>query len=184
MDSKDLLNELIGNIFIPDKDLPTKLPDTPGAYLICAKGIDILPPKMQELEYSYVRDLPVIYVGIAGRPTSKVKSLRKRDYKNHFNGKARTSTLRKSLGVLFGFEKEYIGLVNNLKYKFISAHEEKLSTWMKDNLVMHFVTIDNPIEFELYLIKTYEPPLNLKDNNSEKNREFRKELSHLRTFHV
>ena len=51
---------------------------------------------------------------------------------------------------------------------------------MKSNLVMHFVTIDNPMEFEIYMIKTYEPPLNLKDNNSEKNRDFRKELSNLR----
>ncbi len=46
---------------------------------------------------------------------------------------------------------------------------------------MHFVTIDNPMEFEIYLINTYEPLLNLKDNNSEKNRTFRRELSQLRT---
>lgn len=180
MEYEDLLNELLGNIFIPEVDLPTKLPDTSGAYLICAKDIDILPVKMKELEYTYINDLPVIYVGIAGRPTSKVKSLRKRDYRNHFNGRARTSTLRKSLGVLFGFEKEYEREIKNSKYKFISEHEEKLSNWMKSNLVMHFVTIANPMEFEIYMIKTYEPPLNLKDNNSEKNREFRKELSYLR----
>lgn len=72
-------------------------------------------------------------MGIAGRPTSRLKSLRKRYYRNHFNGKARTSTLRKSLGVLFNFEKEYESETNNLKYKFISEHEEKLSKWMKDN---------------------------------------------------
>lgn len=136
---------------------------------------------MKDLEYSFINGLPVIYAGIAGRPTSKVKSIRKRDYKNHFTGKARTSTLRKSLGVLFSFEKEYESKTNNLKYKFIDEHEKRLSKWMKDNLIMYFVTIDNPMEFEIYLIKTYEPPLNFKDNSSEKNKASREELSYLRT---
>lgn len=178
---KEFLNKLLENTFNPTIDMLTKLPDTAGAYLICVKSIDVLPARMKELEYSYVNGLPVIYVGIAGRPTSSIKSIRKRDYRNHFNGKARSSTLRKSLGVLFGFQKEYESKGNNLKYKFIAEHEEKLSKWMKDNLIMHFVEIDNPMEFEIYLINIYTPPLNLKDNNSENNRAFRKELSQLRT---
>jgi hypothetical protein len=178
---KELLNKLLENTFIPTIDMPTKLPDEAGAYLLCAKNTDVLPARMKELKYSYVNGLPVIYVGISGRPTSRVKSIRKRDYRNHFNGKARSSTLRKSLGVLFGFEKEYESEINNLKYKFIDEHEEKLSKWMKDNLIMHFVTIENPMEFEIYLINTYEPALNLKDNKSEKHSEFREELSQLRT---
>ncbi|MBU3109807.1 GIY-YIG nuclease family protein [Clostridium gasigenes] len=158
-----------------------KLPDSAGAYLICAKGVNVLPERMKQLEYKFVNELPVIYVGIAGRPTSRVKSLRNRDFKNHFNGTARTSTLRKSIGILFGFEKEFENPNNNLKYKFTNRHEDQLSKWMKDNLVMNFVAIDNPMEFELYIIKTYEPPLNLKDNKSERNKVFRKELSILRT---
>lgn len=178
---KELLNKLLESTFIPTIDMPTKLPDAAGAYLICAKNTDALPARMKELEYSYVNGLAVIYVEIAGRPTSRVKSIRKRDYRNHFNGKARISILRKSLGVLFGFEKEYESEANNLKYKFIDEYVEKLSKWMKDNLIMHFVTIDNPMEFEIYLINTYEPTLNLKDNKSEKNRDFREELSQLRT---
>ncbi|KGM93987.1 hypothetical protein Z968_12290 [Clostridium novyi A str. 4552] len=178
---KELLNKLLANTFISTIDMPTKLPDAAGAYLICAKHTNVLPTKMKDLKYSHVNGLPVIYVGIAGRPTSRVKSIRKRDYRNHFNGKARSSTLRKSLGVLFGLEKEYESETSNLKYKFIDEHEEKLSKWMKDNLIMHFVTIDNPMEFEIYLVNTYEPPLNLKDNKSKKNRAFREELSQLRT---
>lgn len=182
MNYKYILNELLGNIFIPAIELKTKLPDSPGAYVICAKSTDILPASMRKLEYSYNNGLPVIYVGIAGRPTSRVKSLRKRDYETHFNGTARRSTLRKSLGVLFGFEKQYESEKSNSKYKFIPEHEMKLSKWMQDNLVIHFFTIDNPMELELYLIKYYEPPLNLKDNHSEKNKIFREELSHLRTL--
>ena len=39
--------------------------------------------------------------------TSRLKSLRKRDYENHFNGTARKFTLTKSLGVLFNLKKQY-----------------------------------------------------------------------------
>lgn len=182
MNFEYLLKQLKANIFLPKDDSPTKLPDEAGAYVICAKCIEDLPIKMKELEFLCINGLPVIYVGIAGRPTSKVKSLRKRDYKNHFNGKARTSTLRKSIGVLFDLEKRYLYKENKSKYSFIPEHEEKLSLWMKDNLVMHYISIENPMEFEKYLINFFEPPLNLKSNNSEHNKDFRKELYNFRNY--
>lgn len=175
----NLLSELHKNIFIPDTDVPEKLPDGPGAYLICVKNLDTLPEEMKCLDYNFADGLPVIYVGIAGRPTSTLKSLRRRDYRNHFNGTARSSTLRKSLGVLFGMKKEFTG-EKAYKYRFKAEDEEKLSAWMKNNLIMHFVSIDNPMKFEIYMIDQYEPPLNLKDNHSDKNKMFRKELSKLR----
>ncbi|MBV4420637.1 hypothetical protein KM800_15165, partial [Clostridium tyrobutyricum] len=159
-------------IFLSLMDVPEKLPDGPGAYLICVKNLDALPEKMNYLDYNFADGLPVIYVGIAGRPTSTLKSLRRRDYKNHFNGTARSSTLRKSLGVLFGMEKEFTGK-KAYKYRFKAENEEKLSAWMKNNLIMHFVSIDNPMKFEIYMIDQYEPPLNLKDNHSDKNKMFR-----------
>lgn len=53
MNSEDLLNELSENIFMKAMDSPTKLLDTSGAYLICAKGLDILPEKMKKLEFIY-----------------------------------------------------------------------------------------------------------------------------------
>ncbi|OCA97881.1 GIY-YIG nuclease family protein [Clostridium beijerinckii] len=178
---KVFLEELLKNKFLPEIDSANNLPDAPGAYLICAKSINDLPDKMKALDFKVVNELPVIYVGIAGRPTSKIKSLRTRDYKNHFYGTARRSTLRKSIGVLFGYEKEFENDKDNNKYKFIDEHEHQLTEWMKSNLIMHFVRIDNPMEFEIFLINTYEPPLNLKDNKSDANKNFRKELSELRT---
>lgn len=51
---KDLLNGLLENIFIPSTDLPTKLQDIAGAYLIYAKSIDILPKEMKKLWYLYI----------------------------------------------------------------------------------------------------------------------------------
>ncbi|MEA5009139.1 GIY-YIG nuclease family protein [Clostridium tyrobutyricum] len=71
-------------------------------------------------------------------------------------------------------------LEKGCKYRFKAEDEEKLSAWMKNNLIMHFVPIDNPMKFEIYMIDQYEPPLNLKDNHSDKNKMFRKELSKLR----
>jgi len=65
-------------------------------------------------------------------------------------------------------------------YMEVSSSADVLR-WMKNNLIMHFVKIDNPMEFEIFLINTYEPPLNLKDNKSNANETFRKELSKLRT---
>ena len=38
---EELLSKLIENTFIPVIDMPSKLPDTAGAYLICAKNIGI-----------------------------------------------------------------------------------------------------------------------------------------------
>jgi hypothetical protein len=177
---KPTLQKLLSNIFDPQRDDYRKLPDTAGAYLICSKNIDKLPNSMKNLEFKFVEGLPVLYVGIAGRPTSKVRSLRKRDYKTHFNGTARQSTLRKSLGVLFGFEKVYGKSKKRYRYKFVSEHEGKLSEWMHENLIMHFVEIENPMEFEKFMICTYEPPLNLQGNYSEMNIEFRKALKKLR----
>ena len=177
---EEKLEGLLNNRFDPKTDSPGKLPDTAGAYLISVKNIDALPDLMKELKFKTVEGLPVIYVGIAGRPTSKVKSLRKRDYRTHFNGTARRSTLRKSLGVLFDFEKEFENRESNSKYKFIRSQEEQLTEWMKENLVMNFMAIERPMEFERFMIMKYEPPLNLTDNHSETNREFRQELKRLR----
>lgn len=182
MHMEELLKELLNNSFDPTTDLPVKLPDAAGAYLISAKSIDVLPTSMKELKYKTVNGLPVIYVGIAGRPTSKVKSLRKRDYKTHFNGTARRSTLRKSLGVLFKFEKEFENQKSNSKYKFSGLQEAQLTKWMQENLTMNFVRISNPMEFEKFMIMAYEPPLNIQDNHSETNREFRRELKRLRVL--
>ncbi|MEA5009140.1 GIY-YIG nuclease family protein [Clostridium tyrobutyricum] len=109
MTMENLLSELHKNTFIPDADVPEKLPDGPGTYLICVKSPDVLPEKMKCLDYNFTDGLPVIYVGIAERPISTLKSLGRRDYRNHFNGTARSSTLRKSLGVLFEMEKEFTG---------------------------------------------------------------------------
>lgn len=140
---------------------------------------------MRGLKYNYLTDLPVIYVGIAGRPTSRVRSLRYRDYKIHFSGDARRSTLRKSLGVLFGFRKVFSEKsVRSTKYKFNPEDEGTLSEWMKTNLTLHFLQMEEPLIAEQFLINYFNPPLNLKDNHNKTNSDFRKKLSELRTVWI
>lgn len=178
-----LLLLLENNLFDPLFDSPSDLPDLPGIYLMTTRSIDCLPKKMRGLSYEYMSDNPVIYTGIAGRSTSKKKSIRERDYKSHFLGNARKSTLRKSLGVLFELKAmQYDGEIGSSKYKFIKSDENKLTEWMKGNLYLHFLAIENPASIEQYLISHFNPPLNIMGNINSINLDFRNELSQLRKF--
>ena len=176
-----LLNHLGKNRFSPLNDNPKNLPDGPGVYIICTPSLECLPIQMGPLKYNILNGHYVIYVGIAGRPTSKKKSIRTRDYKNHFDGHARGSTLRKSLGVLFDLRKrQTLNEEGSTKFRFVQQDEAKLSNWMKENLLLYFFEMENPIEVEQQLIDYFNPPLNIKDNANPVNIDFRKELSGLR----
>lgn len=164
-------------LFCPQHGEVDSIPDKPGVYLICARSIAVLLTAMQELQYKTYDGYPVIYVGMAGR------SLRNRDYKNHFTGTARQSTLRKSLGGLFGYTKQWAGTeAGTSKYRFLSGEEEQLSAWMKESLLLYYQVQakEKCEEQEKMLIERYEPPLNLKDNTSEHNQGFRVALKALR----
>ena len=83
-------------LFDPLRDTEMSLPDSPGNYIVVLRNSSILPeigakPVMKNLEIDG-RQFDVIYTGISS------KSLRKRDYGQHFTGNnAGRSTLRKSL---------------------------------------------------------------------------------------
>ena len=176
-----MVNEICWSKYDPSRDNPDQIPDERGVYIICTKCIGKLPTQMTELKYSFLEGFPVIYVGISGRKTSKTFGLRTRDYHIHFNGTARKSTLRKSLGVLFNYKKiQYINEVNTTKYRFIEEDETELTSWMKNNLLLFYFSAINPEALELELINYFAPPLNLKDNKRDENSEFRKKLSQLR----
>jgi hypothetical protein len=162
------------NRFDPLTGDPSILPNQSGIYVICSRNLDCLPKAMESVEMKYFDDMPIIYVGIS------TKSIRKRDYKNHFTGSARNSTLRKSLGVLLGLEKFYF---SDGKYKFVDSDEMKLSCWARTNLIMLYVENENPGIHEKELIKKYNPPLNLAINDNIINKDFREYLSVLRNNH-
>jgi hypothetical protein len=177
--SKGLISNLDSfkvNRFDPKKDSETMIANSSGNYILCLKKNSKLPTVSIKPILTNFEGLQVIYTGIAG------VSLRTRDFRQHFKGNnAGRSTLRKSLGVLFGYKQiprdsdPTTGMT-----KFDNADEIKLSEWMCDNLVMFFLpTLDfNSIEIEL--INHFNPPLNLKDISNNINFEFRRLLSSLR----
>jgi GIY-YIG catalytic domain len=167
----------IFTLFDPSKHTSNDIPDNPGNYIVCLKKGSKLPDIGVEYEMKMYRKLNVIYTGIAG------KSLRKRDYRQHFKGNnAGSSTLRKSLGSLFGYTKIARDKdPNSGKTKFKKNDEIKLSEWMQSNLVLFFKKNLKPDKLEGELIKKLNPPLNLSKNKNIVNREFRSKLSELRS---
>lgn len=115
---------------------------------------------------------PIIYIGI-----SQTQGLRRRIYNNHFNGTARNSTLRKSLGSLNGWRKYRI-YDNGGKYKFDEMHEQELTGCMYDNLIIfYWIDLSADIgDLETELINELNPPLNIVKNKSSINKRFRKKL--------
>lgn len=163
-------------LFDPTKNNAEQIPDNPGNYIVCLRKGSNLPDVGMKFETKPYQGLQVIYTGIAG------KSLRKRDYRQHFTrNNAGSSTLRKSIGSLFGYPKIARDKnADNGKTKFNLSDEMKLSQWMMINLLLYFRSNSDPEALENELISTLNPPLNLSKNKNFINLEFRKKLSELR----
>jgi len=164
-------------LFDPESHSFDRIPDNPGNYIVCLKKGSSLPDIGVNYVMKQYQGLNVIYTGIAG------KSLRKRDYRQHFKGNnAGNSSLRKSLGSMFGYSKIARDKdPNSGKTKFMEGDEIRLSEWMLSNLVLYFKSNSNPDNLEGKLIKELNPPLNLSKNNNSINQEFRSRLSELRS---
>lgn|SRR5690554_6051657 len=165
------------NRFDPKTDSETIIANSSGNYILCLKKNSNLPIVSIKPILTSFEELQVIYTGIAGG------SLRTRDFRQHFKGNnAGRSTLRKSLGVLFGYK-----LIprdsdpTTGKTKFNIEDEQKLSEWMVNNLIMYFLPTSDFANIEIELINHFNPPLNLKDNSNIINFDFRRLLSSLRS---
>ena len=155
------------------------LPNVAGNYVFLLRKGSRLPkvdiePKIPEVTIDG-NTYQAIYTGIAS------ENLRQRVYRTHFvSNNASRSTLRKSIGSLFGYDliprKE-----GDLKHKkFKPANEEKLTEWMMSNMLLAFVENADPEPLEEKLIAELNPPLNLDKNTNMVNKEFRALLSKLR----
>lgn len=169
-------------LFDPQEMDPFILPDEPGNYIILLRSTSSLPintaelPIMTLFEYKK-KEYEVVYVGKSS------KSLRSRDYYQHFNGTAGNSTVRKSIGCLLGFQliPRDINSPQNKKTKFNENDERTLTEWMAANLLLLYYANDDYANMEQEMIRMYNPPLNLQGNFNKINMEFRKELSALRS---
>src|SRR5690554_3035638 len=165
------------NRFDPQTDSETIIANSSGNYILCLKKNSNLPTVSIKPVLTSFDGLQVIYTGIAGG------SLRTRDFRQHFKGNnAGRSTLRKSLGALFGYNQiPRDSDPTTGKTKFNIKDEIKLSEWMCNNLIMYFLPTSDFNKIEIKLINHFNPPLNLKDNSNIINFDFRRLLSSLRS---
>lgn len=170
-------------IFDPMTMDSNMLPNVAGNYVFLLRKGSQLPqvdinPQIPEVTLDG-NTYQAIYTGIAS------KNLRQRDYRTHFVGNdASRSTLRKSIGSLFGYDLIPRKEGDSKHKKFKPADEEKLTEWMKNNLLLAFVENADPESMEDKLIAELNPPLNLDKNDNTVNAEFRALLSKLRRRHV
>lgn len=163
--------------FDPLKDDVNTVLDLSGNYIFVLREKCKLPDVGIPVTYTKFRGYDVIYVGLAG------KSLRDRDIKKHFKGNAGGSTLRKSLGCLFGYNliPRDSNYSNNGKTKFDATDERELSDWIKANLLFFYYANKDYDVVESLLIRELNPPLNLDKNSNIINSEFREYLTKLRS---
>lgn len=162
--------------FDPLSSSPSILPDSPGIYLLCLRNGSKFPEVEEKPFIPKVNNFDLLYIGISNL------SIRSRDYRQHFSGNAGGSTLRKSLGCLFGYKQiPRDKNEDSNKTKFSYEDESNLSVWMKNNLLLFYTALDNPDAIETELIRQYDPPLNLSKASSIQNQPFRSYLSKLRS---
>ena len=166
-------------LFDPVTGRPKEIPIGAGNYFVVLKEGCSLPDVGIPVKMAKFRGMDIIYTGIAGASSG----LRRRITWAHLGNNAGRSTLRRSLGVLMGFTQipRDIETPNNRHVRFCPEEEERLSLWMKDNLLFFFHPDDDCEMTEDEMVAVLNPPLNLSKNANPINREFRKMLSGLRS---
>ena len=168
------LNDFIP--FNPLTDSGSKIPEAPGNYIVTIRDINALPTLGHKIVTQQFRGQEIIYTGISK------KNLYRRIWKNHIGSHAGSSTLRLTLGCLFGYTiiPRDKTAPNNGHVRFNTDDERELRAWMKKNLVFHFLPNDAPKELESELIEQFNPPLNLDECTNPVNQEIRSRLTYLR----
>lgn len=170
------LYEMNFTLFDPKTSNLSTIPSMSGNYIWVFR-IDCKLPnigiKYQTKTICFNKQLyEVAYTGVGSDLHNRIK--------NHLGNNAGRSTLRKSIGSLLKLPKIDRDKTKNGKTKFTPDGENTVTQWIKDNMMVLYVPNNDYEEDELKLINQYNPPLNLKDNYNEINREFREELEKLR----
>lgn len=164
----------------PDRGVPL---EKPGNYIFLLRPDVMLPTNMiaEQPEFTTLTyegtEYRVLYTGVTK------DSLCKRVFKIHLTGNnAGKSTLRKSLGCLWGYtfvarDKK----PDSKKTKFVDKDEMSITAWMRKNLLVLFVPNSNFEADEQELIDTFNPPLNLDKNHNIVNLNYRQKLKVLRS---
>ena len=169
-----------------DKGLP---PEKPGNYIFLLRPGVKLPedvikeqPMFTTLEFEGI-EYEVLYTGVTSR------TLYERVFKTHlFGNNAGRSTLRKSMGCLWGYPFIYRDKNPNPnrtpKTKYRDADEQAITHWMKKNLLVLVAPNANYEDDETEMIETFNPPLNLDKNHNMINLSYRMKIKELRNRKV
>lgn len=154
--------------------------EEPGNYIFLIRPDVQLPTNMiaEQPEFTTLiydnTEYRVLYVGVTKN------TLYERVFKTHlFGNNAGKSTLRKSLGCLWGYKFIHRDKkIGSTKTKYKERDEETITEWMQKNLLVLFVA--NTKDEEQELIDKFNPPLNLSKNHHRINTGYRQQLSELR----
>lgn len=165
-----------------DRGLP---PEKPGNYIFLLRPGMKLPevviqeqPTFTTLEFEGTK-FEVLYTGVTSR------TLYERVFKTHlFGNNAGKSTLRKTLGCLWGypfiFRDKNPNPNRTPKTKYREDDEYAITEWMKKDLLVLVAPNAKYEDDETELIETFNPPLNLDKNHNVINLSYRMKIKELR----
>lgn len=138
---------------------PCPVPEESGVYAWYFRDIPDFVPIDDCHQHS---GLSLLYVGIAPRSSTSRKNLRNR-IRQHYDGTARFSTLRYSLGCIL---QDDIGIEFWPKSGklYLGKTENGLSQWMAENAFVTWMLYPEPWSVEKNIIGKLSLPLNLKGN--------------------
>jgi hypothetical protein len=151
---------------------PCPVPKSPGVYACYFREV---PPQLSFHRCIQKFGLTLLYIGISpsAPPRNKKPPSKQTLYdriRNHFNGNAEGSTLRKTLGCLLSEELNIqLRRVGNGKRMTFWAGEDKLDEWMGKKAFVTWLVIEKPWILEERLISELMLPLNLDKNKSNPN---------------
>jgi hypothetical protein len=142
-----------------------EIPNAPGVYLWCFRQPLPGVPLKDCLTHE---DWPMLYVGISpdkrSNPNSR-QGLRAR-LRYHLSGNAEGSTLRRTLGILLseqsGFPLRRVGSGKRMTLTHLG--EQSLDSWLNDNALIFWRTLDEPWYLEDEIMQSVSCPLNLRGN--------------------
>jgi len=168
------LNDFIA--FYPNRDSSRQIPKLAGNYFVLIRDLSALPNRGYKVSCKMFSGMNVIYTGVSR------KSLYNRIRKDHLGSVSGNSTLRQSLGCLFGYEQfpRDVNNPDNNHIRFSKENEAMLTAWMKANLIFYFLPYQDYSILESALIRLFNPPLNLDGDLAVENAAFRAFISVLR----
>jgi hypothetical protein len=144
---------------------PSPVPAANGLYAWYFREVPSIIPTEGCLK---IGDCLLLYLGIApdkaNKPNSRASLLSR--VRQHYRGNAKSSTLRRTLGVLLekksGFPLRRVG--SGKRITLTHAGERWLNEWMEKNAFVAWAAHPDPWRIEHELLLEFSCPLNIKDN--------------------